>query len=64
MHRKGKLLCGTLVCCNRGPSSEWKMCFLWFRLNSKMLNISFVMGMFTYKNWSKCTVGTLIFDVF
>ena len=37
---------------------------LWFRLNSNMLAISFVMGMFSYQNKSQCLVGTLIFDVF
>ena len=37
---------------------------LGFRLNSNILNISFTMGMFSYSNWLKCSVGTLIFDVF
>ena len=34
----------------------------WFRLNSNVLNIFFAMGMFSYHNWSKSSVGTLIFD--
>ena len=29
-----------------------------------MFNISFSIGMFYYTNWSKCPVGTLIFDGF
>ena len=36
----------------------------WFRLNSNMSNISFVMGMFSYQNQLNRTVGTLIFDGF
>ena len=36
----------------------------WFRLNSNMFNIAFAMGMSSYKNWSKYSVGTHIFDVF
>ena len=37
---------------------------LWVRSNSNMLNISLAMGKFSYQNWSKCSVGTLIFNVF
>ena len=58
---------GTLLCCDCGMHSlKWlsieKVGF--FRLNSNMSNISFAMGMFSYQNWLKCSVGTLIFCVF
>ena len=44
--------------------SDGKCVFFGFCLNSNMFNISFAMGMFSYENWSKRSVGTLIFDVF
>ena len=43
---------GTLLCCNRCHSSKWlsmEKVFLWFQLNSNMSNISFAMGMFSYR---------------
>ena len=61
------LCMGTLIFCDRRDSSKWVSMgkvFSWFRLNSNMFNISFAMGMSSYQNWSKCSVGTLIFDVF
>ena len=58
---------GTLLCCDSGHSSKCflvEKVFFWFQMNSNMSNISFEMGMFSHYNYSKCSVGTLIFDVF
>ena len=40
--------------------------FTWdgLRPSSNMLDISLAMGRFSYQNWSKCSVGTPIFDEF
>ena len=59
---------GTLLYFDRGHSSKWllieKFFVFFLRLNSNMSNISLAMGIFSYQNWLKCSVGTLIFDVF
>ena len=39
-----------------------KCYFLLFRLNSNMLNMSLVMSIFSYQNWSKCPIGNTYFQ--
>ena len=56
-------LCVHFFVAIEGIHQNGKGVFL-FQLNANMLNISFTMGMFSYQNWLKCSVGTLIFYVF
>ena len=58
---------GTLILCDfcyfRSRKTT-KITWDGLRPSSNMLNISVAMGMFSYSNWSKCSVGTPIFNGF